>query len=162
MRSNRIAVTAGVALVFAACGGSAPGGAPGPAWAEPGDSLAAAGATTAGSMRGDRGHYENVLEMIRGRAPGLEVLELGGGVIQVRIRGLNQSLQTNADGAPVGQEPLVVVDGVPSHRPAGEILLSLVPTDVASIEVLKDVASTTIYGTRGANGVILVSMRRRD
>jgi TonB-dependent SusC/RagA subfamily outer membrane receptor len=108
----------------------------------------------------DRAHYESVVEMLRGQVPGLEILEPAPGRIEVRIRGMTQSLQTNAEGAPVGQEPLVVVDGVPRSRPAGEVLLSLNPKDVASISVLKDLASTAIYGTKGANGVIVVRMRR--
>jgi TonB-dependent SusC/RagA subfamily outer membrane receptor len=94
--------------------------------------------------------------MLRGRVPGLEVIETSPGAIEVRIRGLNQSLQES------GQQPLVVVDGVPSSRPAGEALLALDPRDVASIEVLKDVSSTTVYGTRGANGVIIVRLVRRS
>jgi len=103
----------------------------------------------------DRSHYESVIEMLRGRAPGLTIIENQNGTIEVRIRGSAQSFQESA------QEPLVVVDGVPSSRPAGQALLALNPNDVSSIQVLKDVSSTAIYGTRGANGVILVSMRRR-
>jgi TonB-dependent SusC/RagA subfamily outer membrane receptor len=106
-------------------------------------------------------HYESVIEMLRGQVPGLEILEMGTGQIEVRIRGLNQSLQTDAGGASVGQQPLVVVDGVPSGRPAGEVLMALNPQDVASISVLKDVSSTAVYGTKGANGVIIVRLTRR-
>jgi TonB-dependent SusC/RagA subfamily outer membrane receptor len=107
-------------------------------------------------------HYESVVEMLRGQVPGLEILESGTRSIEVRVRGMNQSLQTNADGASVSQQPLVVVDGVPSPRPAGDALLALNPQDVATITVLKDVASTAIYGTKGANGVILVRLKRRN
>lgn len=103
----------------------------------------------------DRSHYESVVDMIRGRAPGLHVMENQDGTIQVRIRGSNQSFQETA------QEPLVVIDGVPSARPAGQALMALNPNDVSSIQVLRDVSSTAIYGTRGANGVILVQLKRR-
>jgi len=114
------------------------------------------GAVPAGSVATDRSHYQSVVDMLRGRVPGLEVIETSPGAIEVRIRGLNQSLQES------GQQPLVVVDGVPSSRPAGEALLALDPRDVSSIEVLKDVSSTAVYGTRGANGVIIVRLVRRS
>jgi len=113
------------------------------------------GTVSAGAVSRDRSHYENVVEMIRGKAPGLNIIENQDGTIQLRIRGLNQSLQET------GQEPLVVVDGVPSGRPAGQVLLALSPQDVSSIQVLRDVGSTAVYGTRGANGVILITTRRR-
>ncbi len=154
MRSINIVATACLSLTFSACGGTgAENATPSPQEA---GATEAEGSVLAGRMRGDRGHYESVIEMIRGRVPGVEVLEVQPGVIQLRIRGMNQSLQAT------GQEPLVVVDGVPSSRPAGEALLSLIPDDVASIQVLKDVGSTAVYGTRGANGVILVMLKRRD
>lgn len=105
--------------------------------------------------RAGQAHYESVVEMLRGQVPGLEIIEVDGSRIEVRIRGLNQSL-----GGGGSQEPLVVVDGMPQSRPAGEVLMALNPKDVASITVLKDVASTSIYGTRGANGVIIVLMNR--
>ena len=117
------------------------------------------GATDSGasspSPRAGQAHYESVVEMLRGQVPGLEIIEVDGSRIEVRVRGLNQSL-----GAGGSQEPLVVVDGMPQSRPAGEVLMALNPKDVASITVLKDVASTSIYGTRGANGVIIVLMNR--
>jgi len=115
----------------------------------------AEGGVPARVVNTDRSHYESVVEMLRGRAPGLHIIENQDGTIEVRIRGTNQSFQATS------QEPLVVVDGVPSSRPAGQALMALNPNDVSSIQVLKDVSSTAIYGTRGANGVILVSMRRR-
>lgn len=144
-----IAVAVGMALTVSGCGGSTP-----PASPSPSDS-ASSGTVTAGAMVSDRSHYENVVEMIQGKAPGLNVIQYPDGTIQLRIRGLNQSLQET------GQEPLVVIDGVPSGRPAGQALMSMDPRDVSSIEVLRDVGSTAVYGTRGANGVILVRTRRR-
>lgn len=103
----------------------------------------------------DRAHYESVIDMIRGKAPGVHVIEVSPGQFEVRIRGMHQSLQAT------GQEPLVVLDGVASNRPAGELLMSLDPQDVMSIQVLKDVSSTAVYGTRGANGVLIIQTRRR-
>ena len=52
--------------------------------------------------------------------------------------------------------PLVVVDGIPYNGPLSDIS----PADITSIEVLKDASATAIYGTRGSNGVILVTSRK--
>lgn len=71
-----------------------------------------------------------------------------GGTPQIRVRGLN-SISANS-------EPLVVVDGYPV--PDGLAFVN--SQDVASIEVLKDAASAAIYGSRGANGVILITTKR--
>lgn len=149
----------GAVIASAGCGGGAGNdsvGTPTPANAEREES----GRVPAGAMSSDRGHYETVVEMLRGRAPGLEIIQTGPGRIEVRIRGMTQSLQTNAQGLPVNQEPLVVVDGMPSSRPAGEVLMTLNPKDVSSIDILKDVSSTAVYGTRGANGVIIITLIR--
>jgi TonB-dependent SusC/RagA subfamily outer membrane receptor len=100
-------------------------------------------------------HYENMVDMIRGKVPGLEVIETSPGIFAFRIRGGVQSLQETM------QEPLVIIDGMPQARRAGEVLMTLRPGDVASIDVLKDVSSTAVYGTRAANGVIVIKMVKR-
>jgi len=151
VRTTHIAAVALLSLALSGCGGSGPSGAPqapapGPL-AEGGD---------AGAIRSGNAHYESVIDMLRGKAPGLEIIETTPGQIEVRIRGLNQSMQGS------GQEPLVVVDGAPSGRPAGQALLALSPADVDRIQVLKDVGSTSVYGTRGANGVILITTKKRE
>lgn len=142
-----------VSLAFAGCGGST-SEAPAPAPAV----VAAADSPPSGARAGDAGidhaHYQSVIEMLRGKAPGLQVIEVSPNQFELRIRGMNQSLQAS------GQQPLVVLDGMASNRPAGELLMSLNPRDVASIQVLRDVSSTAVYGTRGANGVLIVRTRR--
>ena len=138
-------------LALLGCGGSGPSG----AGTEPAPGAPAEG-RRAGAITSGNAHYDNVVEMLRGKAPGLQIVEVSPGEIQIRVRGLNQSMQGG------GQEPLVIIDGSPSGRPAGMTLMGLNPDDVASIEVLKDVSSTSVYGTRGANGVILVTTKRRD
>ncbi len=149
----------GVWIAVAACGGTRPkrpAATPSSAAVADSQPLAAAGTVLAGPEgAGDRGHYESALEMLRGKAPGVQVIEVAPGQFEVRIRGVNQSLQAT------GQEPLVVLDGVASSRPAGQLLLSLNPEDVVSIEVVRDVASTAVYGVRGANGVLIVQTRRQ-
>ncbi|SMG09699.1 TonB-linked outer membrane protein, SusC/RagA family [Marivirga sericea] len=93
----------------------------------------------------------NVSEMLRGRAAGVQV-NLGdarpGGNSNIVIRG-------NVSVAPGGNAPFVVVDGVPFDD-----LNDIPPDDIASIEILKDAASTAIYGSRASNGVILVTTKK--
>ncbi len=92
----------------------------------------------------------NVAEMLRGAAPGLQV-NLGsaepGGSSSILIRG-RRSLSG-------GNDPLYVVDGVPMAS-----IDDVNANDIASIEVLKDASSQSIYGARAANGVILVTTKR--
>ena len=82
---------------------------------------------------------------------GVLVTELPGGGIRVRIRGSRSILG--------GNDPLYVVDGMVIQTIDGA-LYGINPHDVESISVLKDASSTAIYGSRGANGVILVKTKR--
>ena len=93
----------------------------------------------------------SVDQAIQARAP--------GGGVSVRIRGSN-SINS-------GSEPLYVIDGFPIYpdnsaygaggaRQATNILASINPNDIQSIEVLKDASATSIYGSRGSNGVVLI------
>ena len=90
-------------------------------------------------------------DMLRGRAAGVQVTEVAGGGIQVRIRG-NRSFRG-------GNDPLYVIDDMVMQVNDG-ILYHINPRDVDSITVLKDASSTAIYGSRGANGVILIKTKR--
>ena len=93
-----------------------------------------------------------VEEMLQDRVAGLTVSRRGDGSLAVRIRG-GRSLIGN-------DEPLVVIDGVPVSAPSvSQALSGLAPHDVARIDVLKDAGSTAAYGSRGANGVILVTTK---
>lgn len=90
-------------------------------------------------------------ELLMGRVAGVQVHRSANGGYTVRIRG-------NGTGS---GEPLYVVDGTPLHPVApGQALIGINPSDVTSIVVLKDAASASIYGSQGANGVILISTRR--
>jgi TonB-linked SusC/RagA family outer membrane protein len=87
---------------------------------------------------------------LAGQMPGVYVQTPSGepgADLQIRVRG---SASINAS-----NEPLYVVDGVPVDN-----LRGINPTDVASLEVLKDAASAAIYGSRGSNGVVLVTTKR--
>ena len=102
-------------------------------------------------------------QAIQGRAAGVQVTQgssAPGGRVSIRIRGGN-SLSS-------GNEPLYVIDGYPitaggtaGGNGAGQNpLASINPSDIASMEILKDASATAIYGSRGANGVVLVTTKR--
>lgn len=96
-------------------------------------------------------------QLLRGKIAGLEVVTRPDGRQILRIRGGTPSLV----GAP-DQQPLVLVDGVQvSPDGLASALAALTPDDIRQVDVLKDVASTSIYGTRGAAGVILITTKRR-
>ncbi|MBC3783875.1 SusC/RagA family TonB-linked outer membrane protein [Spirosoma utsteinense] len=92
-----------------------------------------------------------VTQALQGRAAGVQVTQNSGqpgGTVTVRIRGSNSIVG--------GNNPLYVVDGFAlSGTPS-----ALNPADIESIDVLKDASATAIYGSRGANGVIIVTTRR--
>jgi len=93
----------------------------------------------------------NVQQALQGRAAGLEVQTVGnqpGAGTLIRIRGARSITGSN--------DPLFVVDGIPWEGS----LADLNPNDIASIDILKDASATAIYGSRGANGVIIVSTKK--
>lgn len=85
---------------------------------------------------------------------GVSITRTPDGGVSVRIRG-----QTTLYG---NTEPLFIIDGMPIQPGPGGSLVGINPRDIASIEVLKDAASTAFYGVRGANGVILVKTKHGD
>jgi len=92
----------------------------------------------------------NVTELLRGRAAGVQVNlndARPGGSSSIVIRG-NVSVAG-------GNNPLIIVDGLPYDS-----LNDIAPDDIQSIEILKDAASTAIYGARASNGVILVTTKK--
>jgi TonB-dependent SusC/RagA subfamily outer membrane receptor len=94
-----------------------------------------------------------VEELLRGRVAGLLISYTPTGEVRFHIRGTNSLLYD--------QEPLVVLDGVPlAPNSVTAALSGLLPRDIRQVDVLKDVSSTAIYGTRGAGGVILITTRR--
>lgn len=84
------------------------------------------------------------------RLPGVQVHEEPGGGISVRIRGAGSFLG--------GAEALYVIDGM-VVPPGGGGISGLNPNNIESITVLKDAGATAIYGSRGANGVILIKTK---
>jgi TonB-linked SusC/RagA family outer membrane protein len=93
----------------------------------------------------------NVLQSLSGRAPGVHVRQSSGAPgagISVRVRGGN-SIQGN-------NEPLYVIDGFPVNGNPTHLNNS----DIESLEILKDASATAIYGSRGANGVVLITTKK--
>lgn len=94
----------------------------------------------------------SVMEALQGRSAGLQVKQNSGspgGSISVRIRGANSIQGSN--------EPLYVIDGFPSSTTNPSIIDN---SDIESIEVLKDASAIAIYGSRGANGVIMITTKK--
>lgn len=90
-------------------------------------------------------------QAIQGRAAGVYVTssgEPGGRYSSVNIRGISSAFGSN--------QPLVVVNGMPT---TSDILNMLNPNDIERIDILKDAASCAIYGSRGANGVIIITLK---
>ncbi len=92
--------------------------------------------------------YANVMQGLQGKIPGVQITSDGSpvGNVNIQIRGL-----TSMRSAP----PLIVVDGLPTNINLRDIN----PGDIASIQVLKDAASASIYGSRAASGVILIQTK---
>lgn len=111
-------------------------------------------------------------QLIQGKVPGVQITNNSGapgGEVTIRIRG-NNSVRA-------GNQPLIVVDGVPldgrsarpglgglsgglNDLPGANPLQFINPADIASMDILKDASAAAIYGSRGANGVILITTKR--
>ncbi len=109
----------------------------------------------------------SIEEALQGQLGGVDILAAGdpGAKSTIRIRG-TATLESNAD-------PLIVINGVPYYTDIDDSfdfntanqedfaqMLSINPNDIESIEVLKDAASTAVYGTGGANGVLLITTKK--
>lgn len=124
--------------------------------------------TSLDSRKLNPGIQVSVDQMIQGRAAGVQVTQTSsepGGGVAIRIRGV-ASLSA-------GNDPLYVIDGLPIDNtlvtPGSAVTLdrsprnplnSMNPGDIESIEILKDASATAIYGSRGANGVILITTKK--
>lgn len=132
------------------------------------DATGAVTSVTEGSF--NRGVISSPEQLIQGRAAGVQVTSASGepgGGISIRIRGTSSVRN--------GNNPLFVVDGVPlggddvsgAGSDAGfgtssprNPLNFLNPGDIASIDILKDASATAIYGSRGANGVVIITTKK--
>jgi TonB-linked SusC/RagA family outer membrane protein len=97
----------------------------------------------------DRRPIVSAGQAIQGRAAGVQVIQPSGtpgGELSIRVRGTTSFNGSN--------DPLYVVDGVPVDN-----INFLAPNDIASIQILKDASSAAIYGSRAANGVVIISTK---
>ncbi len=93
----------------------------------------------------------NISNAMQGRVAGVDMQQTSskpGAAMQIRIRGTRSLTATN--------DPLIVLDGIPFNGAIGDIN----PSDIKSLDILKDASATAIYGSRGANGVILVTTNK--
>jgi len=141
-----------VALTSACGGGPKPATEPAPA---------AQGTPTKSSSQGNavvtdktiqNSGNDPVEKILANRVPGVHITRTADGGIAVRIRGASTFSGEDA--------PLYVIDGVPIQPGPGGSLVGISPYDIASIEVLKDIAATAAYGSRGANGVIVIKTKK--
>ncbi len=98
------------------------------------------------------GPITNPLQQLAGRAAGVDITQVGsepGVAPSVRIRGI-----TSLEG---GNDPLVVVDGIQGNM---DLLNQVPPSEIASVDILKDASATAIYGSRGAPGVIIITTKK--
>ena len=91
----------------------------------------------------------NIGEALQGRATGIQIISSGspGSNVAIRIRGV---------GTINNSDPLIVIDGIPTDIP----LNAISQNDIASIDILKDASATAIYGSRGANGVVVITTKK--
>lgn len=120
----------------------------------------------------DKQNISNPLQALQGRTPGVFIQQttgMPGGGFKIQVRGQN-SLRNGSDGGINGNLPLYLIDGVPftstslngfnASNGGGNPLSTINPNDIESIEILKDADATAIYGSRGANGVVLITTKR--
>ena len=94
-------------------------------------------------------YFPEISQALQGKAAGVQLMDSGipGAESEIRIRGIS-SINGNS-------EPLYIVDGVPESN-----ISSINPNDIDKIEVLKDASATAVYGSRGSNGVVLVTTKQ--
>ena len=109
-----------------------------------------ASTVTADEIERDAG--KPIEQVVQGRIAGVDVRRTPDGGIAVNIR--------NASSFYGGVEPLYVVDGSPFNPGPGGALVGINPYDIESIRVLKNPEDIGVYGMRGANGVIVITMKK--
>jgi TonB-dependent SusC/RagA subfamily outer membrane receptor len=118
--------------------------------ANPRPADSATGAAASGSRTVD-GSGKTLAELFEGKFAGVSVTRVQGGV-KLKIRNAQNFDESGGD-------PLYVIDNVPISPP--DNILTIDPNDVLKIEILKDDASTMIWGQRGANGVVKITTKRK-
>lgn len=105
-----------------------------------------------GAKELEKSSVTNVAAILEGKAAGVMVSSAGakpGEPVRLRVRGATSLKGSN--------EPLYVVDGVPVEQ---DDMISINPSDIQSMDILKDASASAIYGSRAANGVVLITTKR--
>jgi TonB-dependent starch-binding outer membrane protein SusC len=102
----------------------------------------------------EKSESTNITNRLQGLVPGVKVISTGepGSIGSIRIRG---NVFTGVDGSGEANQPLFVIDGVLTNDNS-----FLNPNDIESVQVLKDASSSAIYGSRAANGVIIITTKK--
>jgi TonB-dependent SusC/RagA subfamily outer membrane receptor len=135
------------AVLSAGCGASRSKASGDPPAARPTSTI------TSEDIQRTTGDDQQIEKALAGRVAGVIVTQVPGGGIAVRIRGGSSLYGNNA--------PLYIVDGMPVQAGENGALSGINPYDIESIKVLKDPAETAMYGSRGANGVIVIRLKKR-
>jgi TonB-dependent SusC/RagA subfamily outer membrane receptor len=147
--SSRAAANVVIAVVVLA--GCARSTADQPAGGEPAPEAAPTGAVvTAEDIR--QNPSQSLEEVIRSKCPPCAVTVMPDGRVAIQIRGQGTILGSS--------EPLYVIDGIPIEPGPGGALSGINPYDIETIEVLTEPTSLTMYGSRGANGVIVITTKQ--
>ena len=152
LRLTRVAVPLVVVTVHAGCARSAPATTPAPVPSPATSPASSAPGTAVTSQDVERNPSVPIEQLLAGRIAGVTVARGQDGGLVVRIRGA-----TSFNGS---EDPLYIVDGMPVTPGTGGSLTGINPYDIESISVLKDAASTTMYGVRGANGVVVIKTKK--
>jgi TonB-dependent SusC/RagA subfamily outer membrane receptor len=144
--STSLAPRVALAALLAACAPSNPPS------TDPAPATASTGTVTAQQLEQSPG--ESVEQQIMKRSPGVRVSRTAEGVLTVRIRGGSSLMGNN--------EPLYIIDGSPFVPGPNGALTGINPYDIDTIKVLKDPADLTMYGVRGANGVIVIKTKQNQ
>ena len=143
--TSRLLLSALALAATIACGGGSGSRTPSP---RPID--AGANAVSGDDMRAT--NVQSIEEYLNGRVPGLQAVRDNAGRLTLRIRG-NASAES---------EPLLIIDGTQVQQGGnGDALRNLNPRDIARVQVLKDASQTAMYGSRGANGVVVITLRKQ-
>lgn len=145
-----LALFAGLlASISFGCARSSPENQVQPLAAAPQDQESTASGTSSQEIR--KRDRESLASLLQGRTSGVDVRYNNDGTLSVRIRGPSSFYG--------GSAPLYVIDDVPVEAPGGRLAID--PYDIESIRVLKGPPETTLYGVRGANGVVIIKTKKR-
>jgi TonB-dependent SusC/RagA subfamily outer membrane receptor len=149
---DRLVPTLAAVLLVACASSKGPQTAPAPATSAASPSAQSAAATSVSSGDIQQTPGDPIEKLLMNRSPGVWVGRASDGSLAVRIRGGSSLMGNN--------EPLYILDGSPFTPGPEGALTGINPNDIESIKVLKNAAEISMYGARGANGVIIIKTKQ--